>query len=387
LRSERHPVEFRRVELQELPPRRRTVRGPRARIRSTPGNVTVLRSTQGKKEATFDPFPRGGEGYGWRPIPDRLSHLPVSVVDLDGTLRGDVIPMVKLAAPLVPNFLAKVTFREPLNAHKLVRFLWNMGGLWTLRIIYYEHRRRYKHLFSELHNLAAALLAGMELEVIRAKFRQHLPAVKGLWFEHSAELLKRLTDSGLVVLVTGSEQLQTEESVRLLAGLGVDVDRIFVRGSLYGFHPRTERFTGKVRHLNVTLEGKRDALQLSLPEQARVRAAVGNSRPDRALFERVTTDGLCLLVCPTSVIERRKDKTFVVRKLRHSGYRVHWDVSSLLAASSRYVSGQDTYRPILAVDPTFGAAMESPELQSHHPWLQPAQHDPAPQAADQLQEH
>lgn len=71
--------------------------------------------------------------YGWPSLPEQQRDLPVVLLDVDGTVRGDVLPMVKLARPLVPNFLAKVMFHEPLNAYKLFGFFWNLARLWTLR--------------------------------------------------------------------------------------------------------------------------------------------------------------------------------------------------------------------------------------------------------------
>ena len=117
------------------------------------------------------------------------------------------------------------------------------------------------------------------------------------------ELLRRSTAAGVVLLVTGSEQLQSEECVRVLSERGVATDRIFVRGSLYEFDAGTAKFTGRVGHLNVTLQGKREVLQTSLPPGCRVACSAGNSRPDRALFEVTAPRGACLLVCANSVLQ------------------------------------------------------------------------------------
>jgi phosphoserine phosphatase len=279
--------------------------------------------------------------------------------------------MVKLAGPLVPNFLNKVLFHEPLNAHKFVYFVWNLGRLWTLRTIFSEQRRRYKHLFSELHHLAAALLRGMRLEDVRAMYRESLCRTQGLWFDGAVELLRRVTRSAVVVLVTGSEQLQTEECVRLLADWGVDTERIFVHGSLYGYDRSTGRFTGQVQQLNVTLEGKRDVVRRYAEDPTcRIAGAIGNSRPDRALFEVVEPAGVRILVCPETVFRKRKETSFVVRKLARSGFQVYWEPQQfLLAAGEHAESGDCTPIPVLATDSTFANVLTSQALWEVYPHL------------------
>ena len=87
-------------------------------------------------------IPRHELGYGWRPIPPTLAEGPIFLYDVDGTLRGDVRPMVELAKPLVPDYLGKATLREPLNTHKVARFVFNLGKLWTLRTVNRQQRRQ-----------------------------------------------------------------------------------------------------------------------------------------------------------------------------------------------------------------------------------------------------
>jgi phosphoserine phosphatase len=309
------------------------------------------------------------EEYGWRTMPDDLRGLPIVFVDVDGTVRGDVVPMVKLARPLVPNVLHKVAFKEPFNFHKFLHFTWNLGKLWTLRTVYNEHRRRYKHLFSELHHLAAALLHNTPLEQVRATYRRRLPQMQALWFDSAVTLLRRLTRGAVVVLVTGSEQLQTEECVRLLGERGVDVRRILVCGSLYGFDSATQRFTGKVNHLNVTLDGKRDVITCYADGPSTpVAAALGNSRPDRALFESVSPGGLNILVCAQSVVQRRDERTFVIRKYRRSGFRIVWDAEDYLSAARQHreACGEGEPTPILATDRTFSQVLTSMPLRREY---------------------
>jgi hypothetical protein len=319
----------------------------------------------------LDAFP---EAYGWRSIPE--TDLPTLVFDVDGTLRGDVLPMVRLARPLVPKYLRKVTLREPFNLRKLLQFSWNLARLWTLRTIHSEHRRRYKHLFSELHNLAGALFQGMTVDAVREKYRERLKHMHGLWWQDAVELLRRTTSRSNVVLVTGSEQVQTEECVRLLADQGVWIDRVFIRGSLYGFDPDDRRFTGGIQHLNVTLDAKRDAVRsLQASPNCRCHGAMGNSRPDRALFESVDSDGLCVLVCAPAVFRKRTERTFVIRKFHRSGYRVYWETSDFLAAMEEYQACAGTAanaeRPILATDPDFQNMLQCDALQARFPVLQP----------------
>jgi phosphoserine phosphatase len=311
------------------------------------------------------------ETYGWPAIPEHLRGLPIIFVDVDGTVRGDVLPMVKLARPLVPNFLGKVMFHEPLNSHKLLHFLWNMAKLWTLRTVHREQRRRYKRLFSELHHLAAALLHDTRVEDVRSKFHERLLYLQGLWFDGAVELLRRLTRTSLVIFVTGSEQLQTEQCVALLADQGVDVTRILVHGSLYGYDSSQGRFTGQVQQLNVTLDGKRDAVKsYAADDQCRIFGAIGNSRPDRALFEVVEPAGLRLLVCPTSVVAKRKETTFVIRKLLRSGYQVCWTLDEYVTAIAHYLdNGEGLGRPVLATDSSFANVLTGQALGERYPCL------------------
>jgi phosphoserine phosphatase len=279
--------------------------------------------------------------------------------------------MVKLARPLVPNFLGKVMFHEPLNAHKFFHFLWNLAKLWTLRTVHRQQRRRYKHLFSELHNLSAALLHDTKREDVRLKFDGHLRHMRGLWFDGAVELLRRMTRSAVVVLVTGSEQLQTEQCVHLLADQGVDISRVLVHGSLYGYDPSEGRFTGKVQQLNVTLDGKRDVVRrYTEAAEYRIVGAAGNSRPDRALFEAVEPAGLRIVVCPHSVLRKRKENTFVLRKLWRTGYQVHWEPRDFIAAAGEYAqSGGSARRPVLATDSTFANVLTTQALSETYPCI------------------
>ncbi len=298
-------------------------------------------------------------GYGWPEIPASLRGWPIVLLDVDGTLRGDVLPMVKLARPLVPNYMAKLTLQQSLNFYKVIGFTWSVGRLWALRVLFSEQRRRYKRLFSELHYLAASLLAGTALDELRARYQRDLPGMRNLWSEHAIELLRRLTRENVVVLVTGSEQAQTEECVRLLAGQNVALERILVRGSLYGFDVARQCYTGRVEALNVTLDGKRDAVHsLGGDNSAPVIGAIGNSRPDRALFERVDRGGLCALVCSESVVRKRRQSTFVLRKFRASGYSVTWDAECYEQQLRSYANGGSA-RPILATDHTFRAILDN----------------------------
>lgn len=296
--------------------------------------------------------------YGWPSIDERLRGLPLFFADLDGTLRGDVGPMVRLARPLVPNFAAKVLRQEPVNFTKTLRFLGDIGTLWILRMLHRQQRRRYKYLFSELHQLAGALLRDVPVEAIQRKYAKQIPHMHGLWHDGAIKFLRRLTQRAIVVLVTGSEQLQTQECVRLLAAHGVDIGRIVIRGSLYGWDPASGRFTGGVQHLNISLDGKRDAVRQVLESfSGRVVGAVGNSRPDRALFEVVSATGLCVLVCAESVIRKRKEYNYVVRKLRRNGYALCWDAVGYLDALAARRQEGPRARPILATDSTFRSAI------------------------------
>ena len=306
--------------------------------------------------------------YGWPKIPEALRDEPVVLVDVDGTVRGEVLPMVRLAQPMVPKVLRKVMLREPWNLYKLVHFSWNLGKLWTLRTINREHRKRYKHLFSELHHLAATLLEDMPVGDYRARYRQCLAQMPGLWYEDAVPLLRQLTRRAVVVLVTGSEQAQTEECVHLLSNRGVDTSRIFVQGSLYGCDPVEQKFDGSVQHLNVTLDGKRDAVRWYTEDPlSRVAAALGNSRPDRALFEAVGLGGLRVLVCSRSVLQRRDAGTFVIRKYERSGFRICWDMDDYLAMArlgSQSPAGSDDL-PILVTDRHYRNILDGIRLRSH----------------------
>lgn len=302
-------------------------------------------------------------GYGWPEIPASLRGWPIVLLDVDGTLRGDVLPMVKLARPLLPNYLAKLTRQQSVNFYKVMSFAWSVGRLWALRVLFSEQRRRYKRLFSELHYLAASLLAGTMVDELRVRYQRDLPGMRYLWSEHAVELLRRLTRESVVVLVTGSEQTQTEECVRLLAGQDVVLERILVRGSLYGFDIARQCYTGRVEALNVTLDGKRDAVKLlGGDDSAPVIGAIGNSRPDRALFERVDRGGFCALVCSESVVRKRRQSTFVLRKFRAGGYSITWDGECFEQQLRSFRSGEAD-RPILATDGTFRAILDSSLIQ------------------------
>jgi phosphoserine phosphatase len=292
-----------------------------------------------------------GQAHGWPEVSSEAADLPVAFMDLDGTLRGDALPMVKLALPYVPNFASKVRLKEPIRAKKAVQFGWNLARLWTLRTLHHEQRRRYKRLFSELHHLSAALLSGFEVDEVRELFRRRAQQVKGIWFDNAVDLLDKLSKSCLVVLVTGSEQIQTQECVKMLARRGIRTDRLLVFGSLYEICDG--RFSGKVRHLNVTLEAKRDAVRQFTGSGMR-RIAFGNSRPDRALFEAIDPSGLLVLVCPKSVVRKRKSRTFTIRKFERSGFKVHWTTVEYLDSLEDYLASQESCpRPILATDREF----------------------------------
>lgn len=315
-------------------------------------------------------LPGSENEYDWPVIPRwSFDDIPVVVSDLDGTLRGDVTPMVRMAGLLVPNFLQKLKFREPWRLRKVLWFLFGLARLWVLRTLNREHRRRYKYLFSELHTLAAALLTDIEIGLLRRTYQETLPTISGLWYPEAINLLRRLTAEGRVVLVTGSEQIQTEECVRLLERHGVDISRIHVHGSLYGVNSETSRFNGTIKHLNVTLEGKREALaSYTKWNSTPFSVALGNSRPDRALFEAVPVTGLRVLVCRTSVLQHKMESSFVVRKLNRSGSRVMWDENTYLSEVANIVEqlSQPTefnkacfLVPILATDSRFQVLAQS----------------------------
>lgn len=294
---------------------------------------------------------------------------PVVLLDLDGTARGDVGPMARLARPLMPRFLDKALRREPVNARKLLRFVWNLGRLWVLRVIHRSHRRRYKTIFSELHHLAAALLEGEEVEAIRLRYREATRAMPRLWHDGAVELLRRMDPGVAAVLVTGSEQVQTEACVELLAARGVGVERIHVRGSRYAADEQSGRFTGAVESLNVTIDGKRDVVREFQTESwGPIRAAFGNSRPDRALFEAVDRDGLRVLVCPSSVVRARSSSTFVIRKLERSGFAVHFDADAYLAALRELRADTETL-PVLACAADLEEVIGAGGVARHYPEL------------------
>ncbi|MHC4878326.1 MAG: haloacid dehalogenase-like hydrolase [Planctomycetota bacterium] len=316
----------------------------------------------------------------WPVIPsDQRDSLPIVVSDLDGTLRGDVGPMVRMAGLLVPKFLHKMLLREPVRAGKTIRFLWGVICLWTLRTINREHRRRYKYLFSELHTLAASLLSGMDTARIRKMYRQNLVQMGELWYPEAIDLLRRLTQSSRVILITGSEQIQTEECVRLLADHGVDISRIHVHGSLYTINPETMQFTGGVTHLNVTLDGKRESLACYTDDnETPFVAAFGNSRPDRALFEAVGHDGLRVLICRSSVLKGQKRSSFVIRKLNRSGFPVVWSQEEYQAtagiknphlAKHKDRRGRTELLPVLTTDREFALLAANGSLAERYEFL------------------
>jgi hypothetical protein len=174
-----------------------------------------------------------------------------------------------------------------------------------------------------------------------------------------------LTQQAVVVLVTGSEQVQTEECVRLLAMRGVDTDRILVHGSLYGCDAETGRFHGAVEHLNVTLEGKRDAVRAFREDPTlRVAAAMGNSRPDRALLEAVHPKGLRVLVCSRSILQRRDVRTFALRKYRRSGFHLVWDLDEYRTAVDQCgdMRADDSPQPVLVTDCNYRNMLDNGQL-------------------------
>ena len=76
--------------------------------------------------------------YSWQAIPRVEDELPIVLVDVDGTMRGDVLPMIRMVRLLIPNYIKKLTFQEPVNAHKALKFFVNITKLWALRTIYSE---------------------------------------------------------------------------------------------------------------------------------------------------------------------------------------------------------------------------------------------------------
>lgn len=314
---------------------------------------------------------------GWPELPDPA--LPLVLADLDGTLRGDVLPMVRLVKPLLPRLADKALLREPWNAQKLAHFLWDVAKLWALRTLHAEERRRYKRLFSELHHLTAAMLRGIELEVVRAKYRDALPRLEGLWAPGAIEFLRRASAHSVVAIVTGSEQVQTEQCVALLSRFGVEARRVLAFGSLYRRTSDGARYAGGVEHLNVTLEAKRDVVQRVAATGRRVVAALGNSRPDRALFEAVEPRGLRVLVTTERVAARRRADRFVLRKLARSGFRFCWTGEEYLDALDALDRGGAP--PILAVEPSFSGLLDCPSLGERYGEWMHERVDAAPPAA------
>jgi phosphoserine phosphatase len=266
--------------------------------------------------------------------------------------------MVRLAQPLIPKFLLKIKGKAPVHLAKAMQFVSSVGELWVLRAAQSEQRRRYKYFFSELHYLAASLLQHLSGDAVRDLYAKQIPGMEGLWHSEAIALLKQLTRAAIVAVVTGSEQLQTEECVRLLAPLGVDISRVYVRGSLYGYDAKQSKFTGKVSHLNVSLDGKRDAVRdVTGDGTIPVLGAIGNSRPDRALFEVARPDALCALVCPKRVIERRNQRTFALRKIEKHGFKIAWDVRSYQAAWCAFGEKRGPDWPVLATDSSFDTVL------------------------------
>jgi phosphoserine phosphatase len=162
-----------------------------------------------------------------------------------------------------------------------------------------------------LHVYAAATLKQVSLTDLRMKYRSAIELMSYLWSPGAIKLLRDLPASMTVVLVTGSEQLQTEECVRQLGRYGIRTDRIIVRGSLYGVDEQS-RFDGSCHKLNITMEAKREAVA-ELSEQHAVRMAVGNSRSVSALIEAVDFGGIR---CFVSNKRRQKAPIALKRKLR-----------------------------------------------------------------------
>jgi phosphoserine phosphatase len=315
-------------------------------------------------------LPREETGYGWPPVIAEHQGLPLYLVDLDGTLRGDVLPMVRLAQPLIPKVLLKIKGKAPVHLAKAVQFVSSVGELWVRRAAQSEQRRRYKYFFSELHHLAAAMLQHLSQDAVRNLYSRRIPGMEGLWHSDAIALLRRLTRDAIVSVVTGSEQIQTEECVRLLSPLGVDISRVYVRGSLYGYDAKQSKFTGKVSHLNVSLDGKRDAVRdVTGDGKQPVVGAIGNSRPDRALFEVARPEALCALVCPKRVIKRRKQGTFALRKIEKHGFKITWNLRSYQAAWWAFGAKRAPDRPILASDKSLDTVLEWLGIPAEHTLL------------------
>lgn len=249
--------------------------------------------------------------YRWGEVPACFRDDPIALLDLDGTLRGEVVPMIRLATLIAPNWRLKLNGGESLELRKLVTFCRNVLSLWKHNAQAKHHRLRYKPLFSELHVCAAATLKQVSLTDLRTTYRSAIELMSYLWSPGSIKLLRELTPSMTVVLVTGSEQLQTEECVRQLGRYGIRTDRIIVRGSLYGVDEQS-RFDGSCHKLNITTEAKREAVA-GLAEQHAVRMAVGNSRSDLALFEAVEFGGIRCFISPK---RRKKAPIALKRRLR-----------------------------------------------------------------------
>jgi phosphoserine phosphatase len=236
------------------------------------------------------------EQYGWDQTSSFDTDLPLALLDVDGTLRGELKPMIRLARLLAPKWRRKLNGEESLNFYKCKSFCRNIGGLW--KCLQDENNRlHYKPLFSELHIAAASLLHRTPVQKQRLEYRSQIELMNCLWSPGAIHLLRKLTSHMNVVLVTGSEQLQTEECVRQLSRYGVRLDRIAVRGSLYGIDG-CHRFNGRINRLNITAASKRHTVA-DLAARFTVRVALGNSGADRALFEAVADDGVRCMVVPS----------------------------------------------------------------------------------------
>jgi hypothetical protein len=103
---------------------------------------------------------------------------------------------------------------------------------------------------------------------------------------------------------------------------------------------------------------------------------LGNSRPDRALFEAIPITGLRVLVCRPSVLQRQKESSFVVRKLNRSGHRVVWEEDTYLAhidnlldrpAMVDPLDEADSLVPVLATDSRFRELSDLSRIASAYP--------------------
>lgn len=234
--------------------------------------------------------------YDWESIAAENLGLPLALLDVDGTLRGEVVPMFQLAKLISPNWRRKLTRAEDLNWFKFASFCRDVWALWKRNAADPRIRQHYKPLFSELHIAAVAVLQQTNVAELRQAYRSQIELMSFLWSPGAIRLLREMTKSMAVLLVTGSEQIQTQECVRLLSRYGVRTERIAVRGSLYGVDA-AGGFSGGIRRLNVTLESKREAVA-DLQSHFDIRMAIGNSRSDRALFEVVSQGGFRCLVRP-----------------------------------------------------------------------------------------